>query len=80
MSKPSVSQSWTGGLIQYDESFFTVLSRMLNEETVQPRDLQMMGMLVPLGLALCSKAGHPKDPRAALGALLAETVRYTEIC
>jgi hypothetical protein len=36
------------GLIKYDDSFFTSLSRVLNEETVQPRDLQMMGMLLPL--------------------------------
>ena len=26
------------GLIKYDETFFTSLARMLNEETVQPRD------------------------------------------
>jgi hypothetical protein len=30
--------------------FFTALARVLNEETVQPRDLQMMGMLLPLGI------------------------------
>jgi hypothetical protein len=61
-----VSQSWTGGLIQYDESFFTVLSRMLNEETVQPRDLQMMGMLVPLGI----EKGKEFKPDAKTTALL----------
>jgi hypothetical protein len=38
------------GLISFDETFFTSLSRMLNEEVVQPRDLQMMGMLLPLGI------------------------------
>jgi hypothetical protein len=38
------------GLITYDETFFTSLARVLNEETVQPRDLQMMGMLLPLGI------------------------------
>ena len=38
------------GLIPYDETFYTSLARMLNEETVQPRDLQMMGMLLPLGI------------------------------
>jgi len=38
------------GLVKFDESFFTSLSRMLSEETVQPRDLQMMGMLLPLGI------------------------------
>jgi hypothetical protein len=38
------------GLISYDATFFTSLSRVLNEEVVQPRDLQMMGMLLPLGI------------------------------
>jgi hypothetical protein len=38
------------GLVKYNETFFTSLARMLNEETVQPRDLQMMGMLLPLGI------------------------------
>jgi hypothetical protein len=38
------------GLVKYDETFFTSLARMLNEETVQPRDLEMMGMLLPLGI------------------------------
>jgi uncharacterized protein (TIGR03000 family) len=38
------------GLIKYDETFFNSLSRMLKEETVQPRDLEMMGMLLPLGI------------------------------
>ena len=38
------------GLIKFDETFFTSLSRTLNEETLQPRDLQMMGMLLPLGI------------------------------
>ena len=27
------------GLVKYDETFFTSLARVLNEETVQPRDL-----------------------------------------
>ena len=38
------------GLVHYDESFFTSLARMLNEEPVQPENLQMMGMLLPLGI------------------------------
>jgi hypothetical protein len=38
------------GLVKYDESFFASLARMLNEEPAQPRDLQMMGMLLPLGI------------------------------
>ena len=38
------------GLVKYDETFFTSLSRMLNEEPVQSRDFEMMGMLLPLGI------------------------------
>jgi hypothetical protein len=38
------------GLVQYDESIYISVARMLNEEPVQPEDLQMMGMLLPLGI------------------------------
>ena len=38
------------GLVKFDDGFFTSLSRVLNEELVQPRDLEMMGMLLPLGI------------------------------
>ncbi len=38
----------------------------LNEETVQPRDLQMMGMLLPLGI----EKGKEFKPDAATVALL----------
>jgi hypothetical protein len=38
------------GLVKYDETFFPNLARMLNEEPIQPRDLPMMGMLLPLGI------------------------------
>jgi len=54
------------GLIKYDESFFTGLARVLNEETVQPRDLEMMGMLLPLGI----EKGKAFKPDAATVALL----------
>ncbi len=54
------------GLVKFDESFFTSLSRMLNEETVQPRDLQMMGMLLPLGI----ERGKELQPHAATVAVL----------
>jgi hypothetical protein len=37
-------------VVPYDETFFTSLARVLNEEPVQPRDMQMMGMLLPLGI------------------------------
>ena len=54
------------GLVKYDETFFTSLARMLNEETVQPRDLQMMGMLLPLGI----EKGKEFKPDAATVAQL----------
>ena len=38
------------GLIRYHESLYTNLARILNEEPVPPRDLEMMGMLLPLGI------------------------------
>jgi hypothetical protein len=38
------------GLVHYDESIYISLARMLNEEPVQPQDLQMIGMLLPLGI------------------------------
>ena len=49
------------GLVKYDESFFANLARALDEETVQPRDLQMMGMLLPLGI----EKGKPFTPTDA---------------
>ena len=54
------------GLVNFDETFFTGLSHMLNEETVQPRDLQMMGMLLPLGI----EKGKEFKPDAATVAVL----------
>ena len=36
--------------LSYDESFYTSLARMLNEEPVRERDKVMMGMLLPLGI------------------------------
>jgi hypothetical protein len=38
------------GLVHYDENIYISLARMLNEEPVQPQDLQMIGMLLPLGI------------------------------
>ena len=35
------------GLTHYDSSFYISLAGMLNEEPVQARDVQMMGMLLP---------------------------------
>jgi len=54
------------GLIPYDETFYSSLARVLNEETVQPADLQMMGMLLPLGI----EKGKEFKPDAATIVLL----------
>jgi hypothetical protein len=54
------------GLVKYDETFFSSLARVLNEETVQPRDLQMRGMLLPLGI----EKGKEFKPDAKTVALL----------
>jgi hypothetical protein len=54
------------GLVKYDETFFTSLARVLNEETLRPRDLEMMGMLLPLGI----EKGKEFNPNAATVAQL----------
>ena len=54
------------GLVHYDESIYTSLARMLNEEPAQPEDLQMMGMLLPLGI----EKGREFKPDAATTAQL----------
>ena len=51
------------GLVSYDESLYTSLAGMLNEEPVNPRDLQMMGMLLPLGI----EKGKEFKPDTAMG-------------
>ena len=38
------------GIVRFDETLYTSLARVLNEEPVQPRDLPMMGMLRSLGI------------------------------
>ena len=53
------------GLVHYDESIYTSLARMLNEEPVQPQDLQMMGMLLPLDVS-SSVPKNPISPRCCL--------------
>jgi hypothetical protein len=47
------------GLVHYDESVYTSLVRMLNEEPVQLEDLQMMGMLLPLGIEKGKEISSP---------------------
>ena len=54
------------GLVRYDESLYLSLAHALNEETVQAGDLQMMGMLLPLGIEM----GKEFKPDASTVALL----------
>jgi hypothetical protein len=61
-----MSEVMYNGLVKYDANFFTSLARVLNEETVQTHDLQMMGMLLPLGI----EKGKEFKPDAATVALL----------
>lgn len=61
-----MSEVMYSGLVKYDASFYTSLARMLNEETVQPRDFEMMGMLLPLGI----EKGKEFKPDAATVSLL----------
>jgi len=37
-------------VVPYDDSFYDSLARVINEEPVQSRDLQMLGMLLPIGI------------------------------
>jgi hypothetical protein len=60
------------GLIPYDSGYFTSLARMLNEEPVQVRDLQQMGMLRALGIGK-GQAFTPDTPTSdALASAAAE--------
>ena len=59
------------GLVHYDQTFYTSLARVLDEEPVQPRDLQMMGMLLPIGI----EKGKDFKPDAATDAQLNRAAR-----
>ncbi len=60
------------GLVHYDESIYTSLARMLNEEPIQPEDLQMMGMLLPLGIEKGKEFKPDSETVAQLNAAAAE--------
>jgi hypothetical protein len=61
------------GIVRFDTSFYTSLARMVNEEPIQPRDLEMMGMLRLLGI----EKGSDFRPDAATQAALDDAVRET---
>jgi len=60
--------------VRYDESLYTSLAGMLNEEPVNPRDLQMMGMLLPLGI----EKGKEFKPDTAMTAELKSAAREAQ--
>ena len=52
--------------VPYDSGFYVSLSRMINEEPAQAKDLEMLGMLLPLGI----EKGKTFDPDSATRATL----------
>jgi hypothetical protein len=56
------------GIVRFDASYYTSLARMVNEEPVQPRDLEIMGMLRLLGI---EKGAEFKPDTATLATLSA---------
>ena len=54
------------GIVRFDESLYASLARMLNEEPVQPRDLEMLGLFRPLGI----EKGREFKPAAVMQAVL----------
>ena len=59
------------GIPRLDESFYSSLARMVNEEPAQPRDAPIMGMLRPIGI----EKGRPFAPDAATRTALQEGIR-----
>jgi hypothetical protein len=49
------------GIVRFDESYYRSLARMVNEELAQARDLQILGLLSPLGI----EKGKKFRPNAA---------------
>ncbi len=52
--------------VPYDAGFYASLARMINEEPAQQKDLQMLGMLLPLGI----EKGKGFNPDAATRGVL----------
>ena len=59
-------------VVPYDDSFYDSLARVINEEPVQSRDLQMMGMLLPLGIEKGKEFNPDPATRTQLKAAAAE--------
>ena len=59
-------------IVPYDDSFYVSLARVINEEPVQSRDLQMLGMLLPLDIEKGKEFKPDPATRAQLKAAAAE--------
>jgi hypothetical protein len=59
-------------IVPYDDSFYVSLARVINEEPVQSRDLQMLGMLLPLGIEKGKEFKPDPSTRTQLKAAAAE--------
>ena len=59
-------------VVPYDDSFYVSLARVINEEPVQSRDLEMLGMLLPLGIEKGKEFNPDGATRAQLKAATAE--------
>jgi hypothetical protein len=57
------------GIVRFDESFYTSLAQMINEEPVLTRDRAMMGLLLPLGI----EKGKEFKPAATTQRALAQS-------
>jgi hypothetical protein len=59
-------------IVRYDDSFYVSLARVITEEPVQSRDLQMLGMLLPLGIEKDKEFKPDAATRTQLKAAAAE--------
>jgi len=59
------------GIVRFDQSFYTSLAQMINEEPVLTQDRAMMGLLLPLGI----EKGKDFKPDASLQRILTTSAR-----
>jgi hypothetical protein len=64
------------GIVKFDESFYTSLAKMINEEPVQTRDLVAMGQLAAIGI----EKGKDFKPDPATRAILSNAVAEAHAC
>jgi hypothetical protein len=70
-------------VVPYDDSFYDSLARVINEEPVQSRDLEVMGMLLPLGIEKDKEFKPDLTTRTQLkaaAARISRSIHWTKIC